>query len=537
MHRFVSMVRIAPPVLCLLAVLLVACSSDEDEWQPTSSSSSTSSSGTGGSSSSSGSGGAFVPGECLTKFDMLAAGADSELHDKLCAAAGQDAGCDLCEARDYLGDYECDQALIDAGLCAGPDPDCTLQPADWTVSPSGDDSGAGSEAAPFATVQRAIDSAQPGDVIVLLGGTYTPPDRTLFNMSGTAADPIIIRSAPGQEVIIDGASIPEGNTESLSTPTWYFHDAAHWRIYGPIHLTNGRGAAVLMEEATADVELHFIEASYNGQTASRGGHGFTIVEDEWADVADIHFVNCDAHHNANHLTRPGEDVAENLYQHGDGFRIKSGQNVRLTGCRAWNNLDDNYDLVWAGDPVALCQCWSGFAGKDDGQGSMTGTPGFEAEWGEGIKLGYDSDPGRHSAIRCLSWKNVHLGYRMDGGPYTLDGCASFENGRRPLGWDLAPIATEIHNSLDLGTPNDSSIPDEVNSTHNSWDPGSSFTVAADDFVSIDDGPLLGPRSSDGSLPVVDFMRLAEGSDLIDAGLEGASAFGGSAPDIGCFEQY
>ncbi|MBW2453789.1 MAG: DUF4990 domain-containing protein [Deltaproteobacteria bacterium] len=513
MHALVSVARIVPTLCCLVATLLVACSSDEDEWQPTSSTSTTSTSGTGGSSSSSGSGGAVAPGDCLTKFDMLAAGAGSELHDQLCAAAGQDSGCDLCEANDYLGDYECDQA------------------------PSGDDSAAGSEAQPFATVQMAIDTAQPGDVIVLLGGTYTPTDRTLFNMSGTASAPIIIRSAPGQEVIIDGANVPEGNTESLSTPTWYFHDAAHWRIYGPIHLTNGRGAAVLMEEATQDVELHFIEASYNGQTASRGGHGFTIVEDEWADVADIHFVNCDAHHNANHLTRPGEDVAENLYQHGDGFRIKSGTNVRLTGCRAWNNLDDNYDLVWADDAVALCQCWSGFAGKDDAQGSMTGTPGFEAEWGEGIKLGYDSDPGRHSAVRCLSWKNVHLGFRMDGGPYFLDGCASFENGRRPLGWDLAPIATEIRNSLDLGTPNESPIPDEVNSTHNSWDADSTFTVAADDFVSTDDATLLGPRASDGSLPVVDFMRLADGSDLIDAGLEGTTAFGGTAPDIGCFERY
>jgi len=459
------------------------------------------------------------------------------LHGVICGAAGQVDDCDLCAAQDFYGDYECDQALIDAGLCDGPDPDCALQPADWTVAENGDDSNDGSDAQPFATLQQAIDSAQPGDVIIIRGGTYMPADRTLFNMSGTAAEPIIIRSAPGEQVIIDGANIPEGNTEGGSTPTWTFHDAQHWRIYGPLLLTNGRGAAVLMEEATRDVDLVFIEASYNGRTASRAGHGFLIVEEEWASVQDIHFKNCDAHHNANHLTRPGEDVAENLYQHGDGFRIKSGENVTLTGCRAWNNLDDNYDLVWAVNPVALCQCWSGFAGRDDSQGTMTGTPGFEAEWGEGIKLGYSSDSGRHSAERCLSWKNVHLGFRMDGGPYLVDGCASFENGRRPLGWDLAPNSTVIQNSLDLGTPNESGIPPEVTSTHNSWDADSSFTVTAEDFVSVDDGPLLGPRSSDGSLPVVDFMRLVADSDLVDAGLAAAAPYGGSAPDIGCFEQY
>jgi hypothetical protein len=62
-------------------------------------------------------------------------------------------------------------------------------------------------------------------------------------------------------------------------------------------------------------------------------------------------------------------------------------------------------------------------------------------------------------------------------------------------------------------------------------------VAADDFLSLDDMLLLGPRSSDGSLPVVDFMRLSDGSDLIDAGADASSAHGGSAPDVGCFERY
>ena len=33
--------------------------------------------------------------------------------------------------------------------------------------------------------------------------------------------------------------------------------------------------------------------------------------------------------------------------------------------RAWNNLDDNYDLVWAADPILMVNCWSAAAGKDD----------------------------------------------------------------------------------------------------------------------------------------------------------------------------
>ena len=45
---------------------------------------------------------------------------------------------------------------------------------------------------------------------------------------------------------------------------------------------------------------------------SRGGHGFHIIGAAWANVSDIRFINCDAHHNANFRTRPGEDVAESL---------------------------------------------------------------------------------------------------------------------------------------------------------------------------------------------------------------------------------
>ncbi len=57
-----------------------------------------------------------------------------------------------------------------------------------------------------------------------------------------------------------------------------------------------------------------------------------------------------------------------------------------------------------------------------------------------------------------------------------------------------------------------------------------MTVEADDFVSLDDSGLLGPRNPDGSLPVTDFLRLAPGSDLIDAGIDMGLEFNGTAPD-------
>lgn len=52
--------------------------------------------------------------------------------------------------------------------------------------------------------------------------------------------------------------------------------------------------------------------------------------------------------------------------------------------------------------------------------------------------------------------------------------------------------------------------------------GSPPTRASSEIVDVD-------------LPDMDFMHLAPGSDLIDAGVNIGMFFGGSFPDLGCFE--
>lgn len=470
----------------------------------------------------------------VTKHDVLES-EDGTLREALCVENGQSGVCDLCAAMGWYQDGECDQSMIDAGFCAGPDPDCEPQPADYYVAPNGDDANPGTEASPFATVQHAHDVAQPGDLIYLRGGTYFPAEQTRFRSEGTLEAPITLRSYPGEFPVIDGANVPEGNTESGSTPTWLFNDAKHWIVQGPLHLTNGRGAGVAIEGETTDIELRFIESSYNGKTAARAGHGFLIVEYEWADAARIRFIYCDAHHNANHLARSNEDWAENQYQHGDGFRIKSGEDIKLIGCRAWHNLDDNYDLVWAAHAIDLVDCWAAYAGMDDAQGSITGTPNHQCPWGIGFKLGYNDDTGTHRALRCLSWGNVDNGFLLEGGPYKAFNCASYRNGRRGF-YVSDRQANELRNCFAFDNDRETTMPGPTASSHNSWDADSAFSVSVDDFRGLDDAPQFGPRTSDGSLPVADFLRLQDGSDLIDTGTDVGLPFGGAAPDIGCFEK-
>ena len=64
---------------------------------------------------------------------------------------------------------------------------------------------------------------------------------------------------------------------------------------------------------------------------------------------------------------------------------------------------------------------------------------------------------------------------------------------------------------------------------------SPFTVNNTDFVSTDPSAAYGARKADGSLPDINFMHLAAGSDLINGGTYVGLPYHGSAPDLGYFE--
>ncbi|HEY2585578.1 MAG TPA: right-handed parallel beta-helix repeat-containing protein [Tepidisphaeraceae bacterium] len=73
----------------------------------------------------------------------------------------------------------------------------------WFVAPSGLDTNAGTITAPLQTIQAAANLAQPGDTVMIRGGTYhemvTPAN------SGTAVAPITYQAYNNEPVVIDGA--------------------------------------------------------------------------------------------------------------------------------------------------------------------------------------------------------------------------------------------------------------------------------------------------------------------------------------------
>ena len=89
-----------------------------------------------------------------------------------------------------------------------PTPGPTPSPGSCTrfVATDGDDASDGtSPSTPWRTIQKAADSAQPGDVVCVRGGVYN--ERVTLHVSGTASASITFQSYPGETAIIDGTGI------------------------------------------------------------------------------------------------------------------------------------------------------------------------------------------------------------------------------------------------------------------------------------------------------------------------------------------
>jgi len=85
--------------------------------------------------------------------------------------------------------------------------------ATFYVATTGNDSNAGSPAAPWKTIQKAADSLAPGDTALVRGGVYG--EAVTIHVSGSAAGGCVtFQSYPGETAIVDGAAlrVPAGDT-------------------------------------------------------------------------------------------------------------------------------------------------------------------------------------------------------------------------------------------------------------------------------------------------------------------------------------
>lgn len=79
----------------------------------------------------------------------------------------------------------------------------TAQATDFFVAPNGSDTQTGRLESPFATIQHALDQANPGDTVYLRKGTYREA-VTLQGKSGKEGSPLTLKSYRDEKAVLSG---------------------------------------------------------------------------------------------------------------------------------------------------------------------------------------------------------------------------------------------------------------------------------------------------------------------------------------------
>ena len=381
------------------------------------------------------------------------------------------------------------------------------QAATYYVSPSGSDASSGVLTAPFATPQRAVNLANAGDTIYMRGGTYALSSQTVITRSGTSGSYIKLLNYPSEVPVLDLASAITTGYSGLR-----LESASWWQIQGlEIKNAPAHGIYLIGSSSNNTIERNVL---HHNTRIQLNGAGITVVD----TGANNLILNNDSHHNGVLGTSGGDGIGVN-YTHGLGNVVR--------GNRVWRNNDDGIDL-WDAANVLVENNWSWENGKKD---DLTPSGGN----GVGYKLGGGgAGDGAHTIRNNLAWRNQYVGFSDNSAdlPMNVFNNTGYENGTSNFSFYHA-VAYVLKNNVSL--PNSLIyIPvTQVVQSNNSWN--LPVTVSAADFMWLDFSGATGPRNADGSLPTINFLKLAAGSNLIDKGVNVGLSYSGSAPDLGAYE--
>ncbi|MFB9689030.1 right-handed parallel beta-helix repeat-containing protein [Amycolatopsis plumensis] len=406
----------------------------------------------------------------------------------------------------------------------------------YYVAPSGSDSAAGTQAAPWASVAHAQAVAQAGDTVYLRGGTYTYArankacasqtdrvDAITLNKSGSAGNPIRYWAYPGETPVFDFSRVSDdcrikgfdvtGNyihlkglevkgvpqNNNLNHESWGIWISGSDNTFEQLNLHNNMGPGLFIQDGGGNLVLdsdshdNYDPKTSNGAGESADGFG--------------------AHISANHP--------------GNVFR----------GCRAWWNSDDGFDLINAFSSVTIENSWAWRNGYLPQTTTSSGN-------GNGFKMGgyggkYVGNGVKHYIRSSVAFNNKAAGFYANHHTLANDyfGNTSYNNhpDYNMLGITSSGAATglgNLRNNIAYGGTLTSNM-SGTSASYNSWNLG--VTMSDTQFQSVSTAGWDARRQADGSLPVLPNLRLASNSSLIDKGTDIGLPYRGKAPDLGAFE--
>jgi len=454
--------------------------------------------------------------------------------------------------------------------------------------PAGNDLNPGTINQPWGTWQKAFKTAIAGDTVFFRGGIWYPsiygylkiwPEEGIGH-SGTRSKPIHYFNYPGETPILDCRNLkPQyGNMnpgiDILRASFLHFKGLTVRNLYGR---SNPILAVAINANECANLTFE------NMIVHDISGRGYFYMSGAWrtgengGDIAPfpnqtdtLRFINCDAYNLCDTVSDDPGNAADGWWCAGyrDGY-------FSWYGCRAWYYTDDGIDSFGSQTRV-LDHCWVMGTRKYIG---IDIESGFE---GNGMKMAgclYKPDENEHKVIirNCIAaYCNANATVNNAGsiGFYTnlysgangnyQQNCLLYNNTAYSCNVGFQDLVTGGETRTSVFRNNISAYstssgygydplyevsiayPSIYKESNNSWRatqvsgdaswPGWTYnptvTVTNADFVSVDSSQIRLPRKPDGSLPDISFLSLAEGSDLIDAGINVGLPYYGSAPDIG-----
>jgi len=426
----------------------------------------------------------------------------------------------------------------------------------YWIATDGDDSNTGlSISDPWLHIEKINGiNLLPGDTVNIRAGTYDSyaplfagtNNVLINNKSGTSSAHITIQGYPpdfvgGGYVIYNCLNVAR-TSGGIGIHTLDCSYIDFWRIsvVGPAQEVGG-GSGTYAACWWIDANTSKTNVTCNICEASFSMTGFRL------DNVNNHTLNnCDSHD----LDDPFTGAPTGPHNNSDGFsRTGHGNtatNTVYNYCRAWNCADDGWDCIRTIGSIYYNGCWSFHNGFNAGGDSLGDGNGFKM----GGTVSTDGSENASTTVvtrfvtRCLAAGNKANGFDQNNGVFLaqLYNNSSINNGLSDFKFAYYP-ERQIHHIFKNNASYGSSIiagpiPSESQywvQANNSWN--GAVTIDAGDFIALSPlTELQGARNADGSLPLVSFAHLIDGSDLIDAGtLDVGLPFNGLAPDMGAFE--
>jgi uncharacterized protein YjdB len=455
----------------------------------------------------------------------------------------------------------------------------------YYVATTGKDLNLGTFDKPWATWQKAFETAQAGDTVYFRGGIYRPsgtynPVRANhteiypsggIGHNGTEGNPICYFAYPND---YEAGNYPILDCSQVNRPNWYntglvmievnFLHFKGLTIRNVWQKRNGVTASGVMAAGiTVGMGFNLTFENMNINNIAGRAIGVTAAvmnHPELATYDTTRFINCDFYDLCDSLcasTDPETCATSSIGGLADGIKVDSygGSHIIIRGCRIWHFGDNGIDLSsTATADIDSCWTWRG----GDFHFTLADGP-YEGE-GTGIKYGDLRTPMTRpwrSIRHCISAYNSFLGFDENNSgswndplPVNVYNNTSFKNrigfgnfsyttGRKILS-DYKNNISYLDRTYERGCE----VNCDINESYNSWDSASCNApltkrvfLTDEDFLSLDSTQLYRPRKANGNLPDIDFLELSSTSNAIDRGTDTDLAYYGSAPDIGAFEYW